>query len=235
MSEKADRRQARPLVHPRRVWTGVALCMLGMALVAVGMTTGAAPVTSAGVVLIGVGLVVAWRGGILRDVHTNGTLRAEVDQTRHGDTRDGITPGSRLPRTPSRDRETQAAEARRDRSTSRSEARTGASLGDAAPTLLLVAAAWTFVSQFALALPYSELGQDTALRDTGIAVVLGLSALYLRQVGPSRLATGLCLACGVALVLAGTVLAHATTRAEWSEIVTGALVLVLAAATASRS
>jgi hypothetical protein len=232
MFEKADPRKGR--VHPRTVWAGVALCVLGMALVAAGMTTGAAPVTSAGVVVIGVGLLVAWRGGILRDAHTNGALRAEVDQTWHGDTRRGVAPGSRLRRTPSRDRETQAAEARRDRSGSRSAARPGTSLGDAAPTLLLVAAAWTFVSQFALALPYSELGQDTALRDTGIAVVLALSALSLRQTGARRLATGLCLACGVALVLSGAVLAHATTRAAWSEIVTGVFVLIMAATSAGR-
>ncbi len=111
------------------------------------------------------------------------------------------------------------------------ESRTAAPFPSVRPlglTILLVLSVWLFVSQWALIYPFTIASQNSALRELGFAVVISLSAIWLRQLGPNRVAVGLLLLSGVLLMVSGVVFSDNIARVRWNEIATGAVVLVAA-------
>ena len=92
--------------------------------------------------------------------------------------------------------------------------------------LLLALGVWTFLGAFILGYPYTVVGQDSALRVLGAAIVLTLCALWLRYVGFSRVATGLAGLVGAALLASAIWLPHHVARIRANEGVVGALVIL---------
>ena len=92
--------------------------------------------------------------------------------------------------------------------------------------LLLALGVWTFLGAFILGYPYTVVGQDSALRVLGAAIVLTLCALWLRYVGFSRVVTALAGLVGAALLASAIWLPHHVARIRTNEGVVGALVII---------
>lgn len=217
-------------VRPRLVWAGTVAAVLGMVAIAVGMTTGTDPVTWIGVVVTVAALVLAWRAGIVYEVnapdpHADTSTGAPQDRPAQGP-----APTDRLD-DPVQTRHARLVTRRTDAAMARTSHSPMPSFFPMAAVGLLVLGAWTFLAQFVLDFSFTVTGQNTALRDTGLAVVLLLAGLFLRLVGPSRIATLVCLAAGVLLVVSGVVAPHTGVAARASEIVTGCLVVLCSAVT----
>ena len=217
-------------IHSRFVWAGVAGALVGMVLVGLGMVLGPAWLAWLGVALLLAGALVAWRSGILYDVHSSGSLAHEKAALAAGGTVPGHAPGDlEHDEAASRHAEVVSEESRVALARS-----TGAPMPPLAPAvslMLLVLGVWTYVGQFVLHYTMTIHGQNTALRDTGLAAAIILTALFLRHVGPSRIASSLALAWGGLLVLAGVVAPHASSQSAVNEIVTGCLVALCAVGT----
>ncbi len=104
----------------------------------------------------------------------------------------------------------------------------------AAAWVLLLTGVWLLVGQWALPYPFTVTGQNTALRDTGLAVVVTLAALRLVVGRRSSAATGVILVSGVLLVCSALLMHHDATRTFVNELASGALVLLAGLATLDR-
>jgi Ca2+/Na+ antiporter len=93
---------------------------------------------------------------------------------------------------------------------------------------------WLLVGQWVLVYPFNVHGQNTALRDTGFAIVVSLTALRLLVSRRSYPATGIAMLSGVLLVCAGVWATHSAARGQVNELICGALVVVCAMATLDR-
>lgn len=201
-----------------------------MVVIAVGMTTGRDLVTWIGVAVTVAALVLAWRAGIVYAVHAPDPHADNSGDTPQDRPARGPAPTDRLD-DPRMARHARLVTRRSDAAMARTTHSSMPSFFPMAATCLLILGAWTFVAQFVLDFSFTVTGQNTALRDTGLAVVLVLAALFLRNVGPSGVATLICLVAGVLLVVAGVVAPHTALPARLSEIVTGCLVVVCSAVT----
>jgi hypothetical protein len=217
-------------IRSRLVWTGVVGAVAGMVLIGLGMVLGLAWLAWLGVAVLVVGAVVAWRAGILYDVHSSGSLAHEMAALAAGGTVPGHAPGDLEHDEAARRHAEVVSEESRVVLASSTEAPMPP-LAPAASLMLLVLGVWTYVAHFVLHYSMSIRGQNTALRDTGLAAVIILTALFLRHVGPSRIASALALLWGGLLVLAGVLAPHASTQSAVNEIVTGCLVAVCAVGT----
>lgn len=216
--------QRRPAVRPRLTWGGSALALVGMAGIGVGMTNDAGVWTWVAVAVTLVGLLLAWRGGVVYDVRAAESPKDELGEALHGKAHTGVSPRDRISHDGARHT---AAVATREARTIR-EARIGyrPPLAPIGALVVLLVGAWLLVGRFALHYPHSSIGQAAALRDLGLGLVLFLAGLWLRQVGASRVASGLCLLSGIGLFLAGVVVIHASAVVRVDEIASGALAVV---------
>lgn len=177
-----------------------------------------------GVVLV-LGLLVAWRGGVLHDVRAEQPLEQAIADVKGGNVHEGLSAEAVvLGGSVQRDAATVTLRQREI-----AEERVAAPFPSWSPIgvlALLVLGGWLLVGQWVLAYPFSVTGQNSALRDLGLAVVIALSAVWLRQVGASRVAVAICALSGVLLVVAGVVAPHDAVRVRWNEVLSGCLVLV---------
>ncbi len=218
----------RPLVHPRWVWTGTAGGVLGVCGAGLGLMLSSPLLVWVSAAVLVLGLVIAWRGGVLHDVRAQQPLDQAIKDVEEGNVHEGLSSeavvvGQTAQRT--------AAEVT-VRKRELIQERTAAPVPSLSPVgvmALLVLAGWLLVGQWVLVYPFSVTGQNSALRDLGLAVVIALSALWLRQVGPSTVALALCGLAGVLLVVAGLAAPHDAVRVQWNEILSGCLVLVAVA------
>lgn len=228
----------RHLVRPRLVWGGTGTAVLGMLAVGVGMILGSDMLTWVGAAVLVAGLLTSWRGGVLNDVSTGAPLDQSVEDVRNDIVHEGVS--SEAVVVAGTTQRTAAEVTVRKRELL--EERVAAPFPSWSPVGilgLLMLALWLLVGQWVLAYPFSVTGQNAALRDLGFAIVIALSALWLRQVGANRFASGLCLLSGFLLVVAGALFPHDAGRVQWNEIISGALVvvsavIVLSARSASR-
>lgn len=219
-------------VRPRWVWSGLLLILVGLVVLALGLVGRSLVWSLVGPVVAAVGGFLTWRGGVMYDVHGSRPLRQEATELVHDDVHEGRSPTERM----SHETAEQIArgnDERRRELLARVESDDFPSLAPVGVVVLLLMAVWLFVSQFVLAYPFTATGQSNALRDTGFAIVIGLCGLWMRQLGPRPVATGLCLLCGVLLVVFALTQSHAAGRTEWNEILTGAVVIGAAALTVS--
>lgn len=94
--------------------------------------------------------------------------------------------------------------------------------------LLILLGVWLLATQWLH--PYTVVGQNTTLRDTGFSVVTLLCGLRLRA-RRSPLATVVGLVAGFLLTLSGLLLPHAGGGVGLNEMVVGGLVMLAAALT----
>ena len=127
--------------------------------------------------------------------------------------------------------EARAVAARSQRARALSSRHTHPLLYPLSTLLLLALGIWTFLGAFILGYPYTVVGQDSALRVLGAAIVLTLCALWLRCVGFSRVATALAGLVGAALLASAIWLPHHVARIRANEGVVGALVIIASIAT----
>lgn len=225
------------LVHPRWVWSGTLLALLGLVGLSVAVMVLSWTWAVGGVLVASVGGVVAWRGGVLYDGRAR--IRGEAKQVAHGGTHEGVAPGDTLSG-PAASRDAAAVERRR-RGLEQLAA-SGPRRPDAGPAgvgLVLVTLFLT-VGQWEL-YPLERPGQDNAVRALGAAIVLG--AAGLRMLNARRQAHGVAGAVTVVvgcLLLANAVLApHEVVATAGAEAVCGALAIgcglaVIVAATRAR-
>lgn len=212
------------LVRPRWVWAALAALLLGLAVVGWGIIITSLAWAVAGVVVTVAGAAAAVRGGLVHDARASFAPERELSDAVRGrqhrvpDTHDRLEDGDarrRAGATGERVRELTASDHLVRR----------ASLAPVGAVLMLVVCLWLLVAQGAF-IPVSTTGHNTALRDLGIAVVVALAAFRLLLAAPSRVATGLCLLGGAALVLFAFVLPHDRTGTVVSDAVSGAAVVL---------
>lgn len=94
--------------------------------------------------------------------------------------------------------------------------------------LLILLGVWLLATQWLH--PYTVVGQNTTLRDTGFSVVTLLCGLRLRH-RRSPVASVVSLVAGFLLVLSGFLLPHAGGGVGWNEVVVGLLAVLAGALT----
>lgn len=93
---------------------------------------------------------------------------------------------------------------------------------------------WLLTSEFALHVPYTAIGRATAVRDQGFAIAVLLVGMFLWTHRGSKVAAGLLVVLGLLLVASGVWEPHQDGREVANEIVTGALLVPAAVASAVR-
>ncbi len=215
-------------VRPRLSWGGTLLAVLGVIGIGVFMAFGQNVLMWISVAVTVVGLLLAWRGGVTADVHSAGkSPQEEIQEAIHGGKHEGIAPVDRV----DSDRARERAVAANQISRALMEERVGyrPPMAPLMVLVLLAAGVWLLISRGALRYPYNSVGQAASVRDLGFGLVVFLAALWLRQVGPSRVAGGLCLLSGVGLVLCGALVQHTSGLVQANELAMGALVLIASA------
>ena len=217
-----------PVVRTRLVWGGLVVAVGGVVAVGVGMMTGAAWLTWSATGATVLGMVVAWRGGVLHETRGQAPPRDEARELIEDGTHQGVSPDAHVVGADVQRKAASVSENTRDLL-----ARTGRTTS---PGLRLLAAfglasvgGWLVLGQVLLHYPMTGAGQDNALRDVGFSVIILLSALRLRMPSRSLPASGLCLVSGGLLVLSALFLPHDSTFVELDELAVGSLVVTLAA------
>jgi hypothetical protein len=222
------------LVRPRWVWIGVATAIVGMVLAGVEMMIGTTAWTLVGAAVIIIGLAVGWLGGIMYDVHATKALHHEVPEIIRGDVHEGISPSDqRHGQLTKRQAEPQGSQQ-------------SPTLGNPTPAViptpalaplgamgLLVLACWLLAGRWLVSYPKTVHGYANGEHDLTFAIVVALCAIWLRQIGPNKIMTGLASLWGVLLVVAAVALPHDASGVEWDEATVGVLVLLCAGLTLS--
>jgi hypothetical protein len=181
-----------------------------------------------GVVVMAVGALLAWHGGILKDVQATQPMSNELEAAVHGDPHEGIEAGQQL-----HDPRAQAAAARTARETravlESRVAAPGPPIGPVATFGLLLLGVWLFVGSFMLPYYYTVTGVNSTNRALGASIVIVLCALWMRHVRTGLVAAGLAALVGIALVVGALLLTHNDIWVRYQEGVCGTLVVLCAA------
>ena len=210
-------------VRPRRIWAGLAGALLGAALVGAGITYDTIATALVGIVVLAAGSGVAVAAGIRYDTHGSRPARAELLEVREGEVHQGTAPGDMVTDPRARGHALMTSRTTEHVVAARAAApRPG--LLRAAALLLLVGGAGILGAQGLY--PHTQLGQDNAVRDLGLAILICLSGLrllvgYRPSHAPSLVAGG----AGLALVLCSALTAHDAAVGSGVEAVAGAWVL----------
>lgn len=225
----SSRSSTRRMVRPRWVWGGTVISIVGLALLSVGAVLLSWPWSVLGGAIAVAGAVVAWRGGVLYDVHTSAAL-SEVGQVAHGTVHEGVAPGQTVATSAAARRRTTEVERRRRRL--ESAAMMSPRPGPTRPAgwLLLLIAVFLTVAQWAL-YPLERPGQTNAVRALGAAIVLALTGMRLISAvsRPPRVAALVCIVVGLALLANAVFAEHDVDATAASEGVCGALAVVAGA------
>lgn len=211
-------------VRPRVLWSGMAVTLIAMTCLGAGAAIGSVPWSVAGAIGLFVGLVTAWLGGILRDVHiTRSPTRVEARQVEQDDVHPGDAATDRLQGPAIASRTRAINEATRER-LSRPAPRP--SVDRAAGLVLIMLSVWLLVCPAVLGYPFSAEVTNARLREQGLAVVLELAGIWRLLVGRSRVAFGVGLVAGLALLVSAAVMQPESGVIAVNEAVIGALVIL---------
>ncbi len=224
----ADQHDAR--VRTRAVWGGTALGLVGIGAAGLGLSLASRWLGWGGALVAVVGLLAAWRGGIMHDTRGQEPPHHELREVVEGGGHRGVTPQARVVGAETQTRAARATE-RTERILARADAVPAPHLRRPAAFLLLVVGGWLFLSRWLLDYPFTVDGQNSALRETGFVVVVVLSALRLRPGTRSLVASALCLLSGAGLVATALLLPHDAYDVRVNELVTGVVVMGLASLT----
>lgn len=223
MSKETPRTTDTHEVRPRRVWAGLAVTVLGLMVIAAGVIELSWAWVVSGVVLLGVGIALSAYGGVLSDSRT-GHPAQELDEVEHGEVHQGASPGARAGADHAEQVSRHADATRRELLDAAGRVRRP-NLAPVGSGLALLTAAWLTIAQWSI-YPMSQVGQNNALRDLGVALVVALAALRVAVAGPRRAASAVVLAGGVALVLFGAMMPHHSTGVRLNELLCGFLIVV---------
>ena len=227
-TELTDRKRAsrHRLVHPRYVWGGLALSILGCLILGVGILLLTWTVSIVGAALTILGAVVGVVAGGLKDARPEFTVDQEIREVARGDVHRGIAPGTMIDdprvradaiRTSHMVRELLAPRSARARTLAR----------PAGAVLMVV-----MVGVYALAavlVTSTPTGQTVALRDMGLAMVIGVAGFRLLTTpGPHPFTAGVGVLAGGLLALQGIVGAHGNAALGPIEATCGVLALIAA-------
>ncbi len=217
-------------VRTRATWLATLVTLGGIALLGLGVAVTSGWLAVAGVALLLAGLLAAWRSGIMNDAHVSQTSSQELGQLAAGGTHQGLSPDQRMT-SPQVRAEARESSRKAQRTAARSVVAGTPNLVPLGGIGLLLLGVWMSFSHMILAYPYSEAGQDSALRAAGFGIVLSLCGLTLLIRGGSLTATGAALVAGLLMILAGLLIQHDVARAAGNDVVSGVLALVFAGLT----
>ena len=219
-------------VHPRWVWAGLAVAVLGLVVVGVAVSVVSPAWAVIGCVLLVAGCVGAVAGGVLYDAVPELEAGTEMHQIAAGDVHPGVAPGDQADNEQAR---RNAAIVTRTTERILQPAPHGPrELAPVAGGLLMLTAAALVILQGALA-TQTVTGHTLGVRDDCLAVVLGVAGFRILTVpGRHPVAAGLAGLAGCVLVVAAALTAHDRQAMTVIGIVCGAVAL-LAATTALTS
>ena len=212
-------------VHPRWVWGGLAVALLGAAILAIGVALLWTITSIVGAAVLCGGALMAITGGVMNDSHSQLTAQEEARQVAEGDVHEGVPPGEML--------HGQVI----NRDAARSSARTRSVIRRAntrvpvpwAPLSgwLLFALAWFVALSQPWFIGHTATGGDTAARDGGLAIIVGLSGFRIATAqGLPRIAIGVAALAGVGFVLGGLLAAHSGRGIPIVETAFGVLTII---------
>lgn len=220
------------LVHPRWVWGGTLAALVGLAVLGVGIALLSLPLSTVGAAVLLLGGAASAVGGVMYDAGSGADPGKELEQVREGDAHEGTYPGEMIGDQRARRDAAETSRQVRARVDARPTAR--APLAPGAGWAMLGMAGFVVLSQ-----PWfvdnTAVGRDTALRDTGLAVLLGLTGLGIASASRRHwvllvLAAG----AGAGFVLAGLLAEHANARTAGLEVACGVLTLAAVGMAAAR-
>ncbi|MFD1949023.1 hypothetical protein [Nocardioides aestuarii] len=179
-------------------------------------------VSVAGAVVLVGGGVASLLGGIMYDAGSGADPADEVEQVRENDVHEGTYPGETIDDEAARRDAAETAHATRARLEAGPVTRPA--VGPAAGWILFGLAAFVVLSQ-PWFIDNSAVGRDTALRDGGFAVVVGLVGVWVANAsGRHRVALLVSTVAGLGLVASGLLAEHAWPRTAGLEVAVGVLV-----------
>ncbi len=239
MSTDDDMSDDQHLVRPRWVWGGLLLALAGTAILGVGIAETSWWTAVGGAVVAALGVAGSVRGGVMYDVHATKPLRHEAHDVATGEEHHGVAPDDDL-QTSATTADARATSLRTQTASRRSSPSRRPPLRPLGALLLLLVATLILALQGSL-YPFTVTGQDNALRDLGLAVVVGLVGLRaLFSPGRHVPSTVLGVVCGLGFAAQAAFAAHgAETVAvvEWicaAVVVLGALMSLDASRQAGR-
>ncbi len=215
-----------PTVRPRLVWSGIVLGLLAAAVASVAMMAGHAWLAWGAGLVGALALLLAWRGGVMFDTRGQEPPHHELRELARGGEHRGVSPEARAVGPEVEARAAQLT-ARQHHILSRTASAPHRRWRPAAAWMLVVVGAWLVIGQWALNYPFTVVGQDNALRDLGLAVVVVLCGLRLRLPTRSPVASALCALSGALLVASALLLPHDSVVVSANELLTGLAVLGL--------
>lgn len=219
-----------PRVRPQVIWIGVLLTVLGMTVAMLATTFLDSNLWLwVGLGLVGVGVVVGWAFGLMRDVrvHPHGAS-AEVSEVVRGDAHHGVSAMSAVERSVPLPPAPASANAGAPEGTHQPPVPTPARIHWAGVAMALLGG-WMVVSPLLLFYPDAEVTNDVILRDYGFAAVLVIFGLLLRNPDRHPAVVAVPAVAASALLLAVAVNEPLTMRATVNDIAAGILTLALAA------
>ena len=224
-TSRTDRSRHRPLVRPRWVWGGLLAALVGIVVLGIGIMMLSAVVSAVGAVVLLAGGAASTYGGVMDDAGPHVTPQEELEQVEHGVVHEGVAPGDTLDDRRAR-QDARQTTARTD--TTLARPRTLPAFAPVAGWTMLGIAAFIVLSQPWL-LARTATGQDSAFRDGGLAIVLGLAGIRIATTSGRHLGSGVvALLAGAGLLIGGLVAEHGVAALAGVEVVLG-LITVLAA------
>lgn len=193
-------------------------------MLGVGISLPSWPPSIVGAALALVGDAVGVEGGGLYDAKSSLTVREEMRQVRSGTLHLGTAPGNTIP----------GEEARRTAGSMTKEARAllsprphgGQAWAPVAGVVLVLISVGVIVLQGSLTVP-SPTGQTSSLRDTGLAILIGLAGLRIATwPGKHHVAIGVAGVAGLLLVTSGFLAGHTRTSMAVVGVISGAVVVL---------
>ncbi len=139
--------------------------------------------------MLGLGIVVAARGGLMNDFHAHASVRTELRNVVEGNVRPGLPPGTRFS-TPEIRRKSRELDQQREVLERRLDGGASAVAGGRPrPARCCLIALFLLVAQWKL-YPAELPGQINANRSVGCSILMGLAGLRMLTAQPGRTACG---------------------------------------------
>lgn len=224
----SDTGNRRHLVRPRWVWGGLVVALAGMSVLGLGIALSSLWCSIVGAALLAIGAAGSVAGGVMYDASPQVSARRELRQVARGDVHEGVS-SRELVREPQARLDAEQTTARTD-AILRARPATSPPLAPIAGWTLLGITALVVISQPWFLAPTAT-GRDSAFRDTGLVVLIGLAGIRIATgAGRRPMAVALATLAGIGLLLAGLFAQHDRTGLVIMETTCGVITVVLSLA-----
>lgn len=194
-------------VHPRWVWGGMVVALLGGAVLALGISLLWMTISIVGAAILIVGALIALAGGIMNDARNGLAAQEEMRQVVHGDVHEGVSAGDMIGDSVAHEDAARTADQTR-MVLRHANAKVQVPLAPLAGWLMF-ALAWIVALSQPWLIGHTATGGTTAARDAGLAILVGLSGFRIATAqGLARVAVLIAFLAGVGLVLGGVFADH---------------------------